>query len=324
MWFVVALVSLWAAAALYFDFRIAVLRIPAAVTYVLAIIAILLKFKGRFWAAGLCLASFCIVLTWWFSLRPSNQRDWRPDVAQTAWTETDGDRVTIHNLRNCDYRTETEYTNCWHDRTVYLSRFRGVDFIFVNWGVPWIGHPIVSFAFDDGEHIAFSIEARYQVGQSYSAILGFFRQYDLIFIAADERDVVRLRTNYRKDEQVYMYRTRVEPQIARAMFLTYIAYLNKLRDQPEWYNALTKNCTTAIDRQISATMSNPQPWTFQFIANGTLDELLYNRGRLVTDGLPFRELKERAHINAVARAANQSPDFATLIRRPAARDLNLQ
>ncbi len=323
MWLVAALPTLWAVAALYIDFRIPALRIPAAVLYVLAIIAIVWKVKQQFWAAVLCLAGFVIVLTWWFSLEPSNHRDWRADVAQTAWTETDGDRVTIHNLRNCDYRAETEYTNCWHDRTVYLSRIRSVDFFFVNWGVRWIGHPIVSFAFDDGEHIAFSIEARYQAGQSYSTILGFFRQYDLIFIAADERDVVRLRTNYRKDEEVYMYRTRVEPPIARAMFLTYNAYLNKLREQPEWYNALTKNCTTTIDRPIAATMSDPQPWTFQFIANGTLDELLYNRGRLVTNGLPFRELKDRAHINAVARAANQSPDFSALIRGHAARDLNL-
>jgi hypothetical protein len=197
-----------------------------------------------------------------------------------------------------------------------------VDFFFVNWGPRWIGHPILSFAFGDDEHIAFSIEARYQEGQTYSAILGFFRQYELIFIAADERDVIRLRTNYRKDEEVYLYRTTAQPQTARAMFLTYLAYLNKLREQPEWYNAVTKNCTTTIDKPIAANQSNPQPWTYQFIVNGTLDELLYNRGRLVTDGLPFRELKVRAHINAMAKAADQSPDFSAWIRGRAALELN--
>jgi Domain of unknown function (DUF4105) len=322
LWFVIALLTLWAVVALYVDFRIAGLRVLVTVAYVLGIIVILLNFKLRIRAAGLCLVGFGIVLVWWLSLSPSNQRNWRADVAQTAWTEIDGDLATIHNLRNCDYRTETEYTDCWHDRTVDLSRIRGMDFLFVNWGIPWVGHPMVSFDFEDGDHIAFSIEARYQEGESYSSILGFFRQYELILVAADERDVIRLRTNYRKGEDVYLYRTSVQPQTARAMFLTYIAYLNKLREHPEWYNALTKNCTTTIDRQIATKMSNPEPWSYQFLVNGTLDELLYNRGRLVTDGLPFHELKERGHINTAARAANQSPEFSASIRRPSTLDLN--
>jgi Domain of unknown function (DUF4105) len=314
LWLTVGLLTIWAVAALYIDFRVAALRIPVTAIYVLAIIAILLKVKRRIWAAGLCLAGFGMVLAWWLSLSPSNHRAWRGDVAETAWAEIDGARVTLHNLRNCDYRSETEYTGCWHDRTVYLSQIQGMDLFFVNWGPRWIGHPIISFAFRDGQHIAFSIEARYQMGQSYSAVLGFFRQYELIFITADERDVVRLRTNYRKGEEVYLYPIGVQPQTARAMFLTYIAYVNKLRDQPEWYNAVTKNCTTTIDKQIAAQQSNPQPWSYQLLLNGTLDELVYNRGRMITGGLPFRELKERSHINTAARAADQSPDFSASIR----------
>ncbi len=156
----------------------------------------------------------------------------------------------------------------------------------------------MSFQFGDDQHVAFSIEARYKGGQSYSAILGFFRQYELIFVAADERDVIRLRTNFRKDEDVFLYRTTVGPESARAIFLTYVDYLNQLKDHPEWYNALTRNCTTTLDKQISSEVANPQPWNYQFLVNGTLDELLYDRGRLVTDGLAFKDLKSRAHINA--------------------------
>jgi hypothetical protein len=180
--------------------------------------------------------------------------------------------------------------------------------------VRWIGHPILSFQFGDGQHIAFSIEARYKAGQAYSAILGFFRQYELIFVVADERDVIRLRTNYRKDEEVYLYRGQMKPEEARAMFLTYIRYLDQLKDHPEWYNALTRNCTTTIDNQISADVSRPQPWNYQILLNGTLDELLYERGRLVTDDLSFHQLKSRAHINATAKAADGSSDFSALIR----------
>jgi hypothetical protein len=123
-----------------------------------------------------------------------------------------------------------------------------------------------------------------------------------------------LRTNYRKDEQVFMYRTTISPERARAVLLTYLEYLNNLRDHPEWYNALTRNCTTALDRQIAADLQNSQPRSYRLILNGTLDELLYQRGRLVTDGLPFPELRRRGHINAAAKAANQSPDFSALIR----------
>jgi hypothetical protein len=313
MWFILGLLTLWAATALYVDLRVAAWRFPVTLVYVLGIIVILLTAKPRLGVA-FCFAGFCIVLTWWLNLRPSNDGDWQADVDRTAWVEINGDRVTIHDLRNCDYRTETDYMNCWSDRTVYLSQLRCVDFFFTNWGPKWFGHPIVSFQFGDNDHIAFSIEARYKVGQSYSAVLGFFRQYELIFVVADERDVIRLRTNYRKGEQVFMYRTTISPKRARAVLLTYLDYLNKLRDHPEWYNALTRNCTTTIDRQIASDLKNPQPRRYQHILNGTLDELLYDRGRLVTAGLPFPELKQREHINAAAKAANQSPDFSALIR----------
>lgn len=313
-WLILAVLTLWAVSALYVDFRIAALRFPFALLYVVGIIAILFKFKRSRWAALLCLAGFCCVLAWWLTLKPSNEGNWQTDSDRTAWAEMDGDRVTIHNLRNCDYRTETDYTNCWSDRTLYLSQIRAADFFLTNWGIRFASHPIVSFESGDNEHVAFSIEARYKAGQSYSTILGFFRQYGLIFVVADERDVIRLRTNYRKDEEVYMYRVNVQPEVARAMFLTYVTYLNKLKDHPEWYNELTRNCTTTLQKPLAADVSNPQPWNYQFLLNGTLDELLYERGRLVTGGLPFPELKQREHINAAAQAANLSPNFSTLIR----------
>jgi hypothetical protein len=311
---ILALLTLWAVAALYVDFRVPALRVPVTGLYVVAVILILFRAKGQPTRAGLLFAGFCLVLGWWLSLRPTNEGNWQPNADRTAWVELDGDRATIHNLRDCDYRTETDYTGCWSDRTVYLSQLRFADFFFTNWGPRWIGHPIVSFQFGDSDHIAFSIEARYKVGQSYSAVLGFFRQYELIFVAADERDVIRLRTNYRKDEEVYMYRTTVPPAAAREIFLVYVTYLNRLKDQPEWYNALTRNCTTTIDRQIAADMTNPQPWNYQLVLNGTLDRLLYDRGRLATGGLPFPELRQREHINAAAHAADQSPEFSALIR----------
>src|SRR5271165_627104 len=163
VWLVLLLLSVWAVAALYVDVRIEMLRIPMVVAYVLALIAILRVFKLGLKAAALCLGCFCIVLVWWLRLKPTNTADWQANVDRTAWTEIDGDKVTIHNLRNCDYRTEDDYSNCWSDKTVYLSQLRYADFFFTTWGPKYIGHPIVSFQFGDNDHIAFSIEARYKV-----------------------------------------------------------------------------------------------------------------------------------------------------------------
>jgi hypothetical protein len=255
------------------------------------------------------------VLGWWLSLKPSNQGDWQENAARTASIEIDGDRVVVHNLRNCDYVTEKEYSNCWSDRTLSLSQLREMDLFFTTWGPKYIGHPIISFDFGGNDHVAFSIEARYKLGQDYSAILGFFRQYELIFIASDERDVIRLRTNYRKDEEVRLYRTIATPEQAREVFMVYVRDVNRLRDHPEWYNALTRNCTTTVDTDIAKAIGQPQPFSIQMLLNGTLDELLYHRGRIITGGLPFHELWLLEHINDVARAAGKSPDFSTLIRR---------
>ncbi len=314
VWLVLTALSLWAMAALFIDTRSSALRVPLTISYAVILVAILVKYKLHVRSALLCFGCFCLVLAWWLNLKPTNTAAWQADVDRPAWGEIDGDRMIIHNVRNCDYRTETDYGNCWSDRTVNLSDLRGVDLFFTTWGVRWIGHPILSFQFGDGQHLAFSIEARYKGGQAYSAIRGFFRQYELIFVVADERDVIRLRTNFRKDEEVFLYRARIEPDSARAILLTYVQYLNQLKDHPEWYNALTRNCTTTLDSQISSEVAEPQPWSYQFLLNGTLDELLYNRGRLVTDGLAFKDLKNRANINGVARTTDKLSDFSAIIR----------
>ena len=314
VWLVLAVLSLWAMAALYIDVRISALRVPLTILYAVILVVILTRYKLRMRSALLSFGCCCLVLAWWLNLKPTNTAAWQADVDRPAWLEMDGDRIIIHNLRNCDYRTENDYSNCWSDRTVNLSDLRGIDLFLTTWGVRWIAHPIVSFQFGDDQHVAFSIQARYKAGQTYAAILGFFRQYELIFVVADERDLIRLRTNFRKDEEVFLYRARTEPESARAIFLTYAQYLNHLKDHPEWYNALTRNCTTTLDRQIASEVANPQPWNYQIIVNGTLDELLYDRGRLVTDGLSFGNLKRSAHINAVAKAADKNPDFSAIIR----------
>lgn len=263
----------------------------------------------------LWVAVFCVLagLAIYFSQAPSNDRDWQPDVSRTPWAQIDGDRVTLHNVRNCDYRTETDYTCRWETRVYDLSSLKGIDLFMTWWGSPWIAHPILSFDFGNGQYVAFSIETRKEVGEEYSAVKGFFRNYELIYIAADERDVIRLRTNYRSGEETYLFRTNASPQNARAMFVDYLRHANRLHDQPEWYNALTSNCTTNI-RVHAAARGQLMPWDWRILLSGRFDEMLYERGALA-GSLPFSELKRRAHINPAARAAGGSTDFSVLIRK---------
>jgi hypothetical protein len=312
-WAVLFGITVWAIAALYIDIRTPFWRIPFALTYAAGALVAVVKLPSRI-AQACLVAGFGVVLLWWLALKPTNEGPWTPNNARTAWAETAGDALTIHNLRNCEYRSEEDYSNCWHERVVHLSNLRGADFTLTSWGSESIAHPIISFDFGSDGHLAFSLEVRYRPGQTYSAILGFFRQSPLILIAADERDVLRLRTNYRIGEDVYLYRTTVTPDTTKAIFLTYSRYLNRLHEQPEWYNALTQNCTTAISRQIETDVPDPKPWDYRLVLNGKLDELMYSRGRLVSGGIPFAALRAQAHINPAAKAADGDPDFSSRIR----------
>jgi hypothetical protein len=308
------LLTVWAAAALYFDSPFPPLRVPAAIVYSIVVLAAMLFLRRGHMGLVVAFAGFALIALWWFSLKPSNRRDWQPDNAETAYADINGDQVTIHNVRNCDYRTETDYTCQWETRSYNLSNLRGADLFITWWGSPWIAHPIVSFDFGELGHVAMSIETRDVVGQSYSAIRGFFRQYTLTYIASDERDVIRLRTNYRKDEEVYLFRTTAKPSLARKIFVDYLQRANELHAHPEWYNALTNNCTTNIAVSAADAQHIHTRLDWRILLNGKMDEMMNEHHTLVTDGLSLPALKEQAHINAAAKAVGDSADFSKLIR----------
>jgi hypothetical protein len=253
-----------------------------------------------------------VVLACWFTIKPSNEGNWQADVAQLAWAEINGDEVTLHNVRNNDYRTELDYTARWETRTVRISQITGVDLAINYWGSPWMAHPIASFQFADAPPICFSIETRKQLGQTYSAIGGLYRQFALIYVVADERDVIRVRTNYRHGEDIYLYRTTMTSAPARERFHEYLRSLNEIREHPRWYNAITTNCTTSIRDQHP--IAERIPWDWRLLLNGKADELMFESHTIVTAGLPFAELKARSLINPRARAAGASSNFSELIR----------
>jgi hypothetical protein len=308
-WIAAALCATWAFGALYFDFPKA--GAFTAILFVIALLAIVIFIRGKLLKLGIFFGACALVAAWWLTLKPSNDCPWQPDVTQTAWAEINGDEITIHNVRNCDYRTATDFTPHWETRTVRLSQITGMDVAINYWGSPWIAHPIVSFQFADALPLCFSIETRKTIGQQYSTLEGFYRQYTLIYIVADERDCIRLRTNYRR-EDVYLYHTLASPAQARERFREYVNTLNALHENPRWYNAVTSNCTTSIRAQRAAKIRTP--WDWRILLNGKADEMLYQDHAVATGGLSFTELKQRSLINERARAADQDPNFSRIIR----------
>ena len=324
----VALFSTWAVLAILVDCRMPVVRLPAVFVYLIVVTAGLIFLKRPVYRLLASMFCFVIVLVWWLSIAPSNDGDWQADVSHIAHTDIDGSQLTFHNVRSCDYRTEFDYTCKWITRTVDLNQVRGLDLFLNYWGSPWIAHTIVSFDLGPDpsrpgktiEPIVFSIEARKHMGQKYSAVLGFFRQFTLISIVSDERDVVRLRTNYRHGEDLYLYHINETRQFARSLLLNYASFTNQLHDHPTWYNAITNNCTTEI---YALQTLKGHPHDLRILLNGKIDTMLYEHNRFAAQPagqppsaprLPFAELKDRAHINLAAQAADKDPDFSERIR----------
>ena len=270
--------------------------------------------RRRWWAAGAFTAAFLALLALWNGLQPANDRDWQTDVAVLPYATVNGDLVTLHNIRNFVYRSETDFTPAYYDKTVDLRQLDSVDVLASYWSGPEIAHIFLSFGFAGRDHVAVSIETRKERSEEYSTLKGFFRQYELFYVVADERDVVRLRTNYRKDppEEVYLFRVHGPTENARRLFMDYVREINSLKAHPEFYNTLTTNCTTNI---LTHTHVNAGHMAFNWkvLLSGYAPAYAYEQGRLDTS-LPFEELKKRSRINEAARAADQAPDFSQRIR----------
>lgn len=309
LWIPLLLGVLWAFGALWFDLPKPLMPKTCAPVFAGAMLLVAVFLRPAWRARLVVLTGIVLVMIWWFTLQPRQFRDWKPEVALLQWASVEGDVITFHNVRDFDYRTDEDFTENHVLRKVRMENLRGVDIFITYWGSPYMAHPILSYDFGPDGRICFSIETRPEKGEGYSAIGGIYRQFEQTYVVATERDVIRLRTNYRKGEDVYLYH--LKGGYLRESFLEYVRAVNELRDKPRWYNAVTNNCTTAIRQQETVRERPPADW--RMLVNGYGDELLYERG-YITRALPFAELKKLSHINARARAADADPDFSTRIR----------
>jgi hypothetical protein len=307
---------LFAAGALHFSTLSRSFAEPAAMALaVLGVAGIVGVFARRLRPAlYLLLAALAVTFVWFRSIEPSNDRQWQQDVSLQPWAEVNDDVVTFHNVRNFDYRSETDFTPAWYDKSYKLSDLDELDVVASYWMGKDIAHLLVSFGFGGRDYLAVSIETRKEVGESYSTLAGFFRRYELFYVVADERDLIGVRTNYRKDppEDVYAYRTNAPRENIRSLFLDYVRAINDLREHPEFYNTLTTNCTTTIWRHTLVN-SNANPLSWKILASGHVPEYLYELGRINTS-MPFDELERRSRVNDAAQAAGKAADFSQRIR----------
>ncbi|OHB69519.1 MAG: hypothetical protein A2V70_14385 [Planctomycetes bacterium RBG_13_63_9] len=247
-------------------------------------------------------------------LEPSNDRDWRPDQAVLAYAEFHGDMITVRNIRNCTYFTADDYVVEHYDKTFDLGELDTVDFIMIPFPeMPGVGHTMLSFGFADRDYVCVSVEIRKEEGESYRPLAGLFRQYELIYVVGDERDLIGLRANHHLND-VYVYRARATPEQAQALFADVMLRVNELSEHPEFYHTLTNNCSTNIRRHINRLSPDRVPYDYRVLLPGHSDELAYELGLLKTDA-SFAEAKRRARVNDLAYVWRDSPDFSVRIRR---------
>lgn len=265
------------------------------------------------WILGLMCVAAVLMLGWWSSLQPSHERIWADDVAQLLEAEVDGSHVTLRNVRNFDWRSETDYTSRWETREYDLDQLVSADLLLSYWMGPAIAHTLVSFGFADGKQLVFSLEIRKESHESFSAIAGFFRQYEVVLIAADENDIVRVRTNAR-GEEVQLYRLNLTPEQLKTAFLGYLEQAQAIRQEPRFYNTLTSNCTTIV-MDLARQIADGLPLDYRVLLSGYFAEYAYEQGALAP-GQDYAALQSAGDITARARSFTGTPDaFSGAIRQ---------
>ncbi|WP_426128274.1 DUF4105 domain-containing protein [Pararhizobium sp. PWRC1-1] len=311
---IVFVATLWAALAIWYRLPVPGLGREFAAggfaAFGLATVA-MLGSRRPFSALAVFAAAFLGVIFWWSTISPDEHAEWSPDVARQVTGSVDGNSLTLTNVRDFQWRSNTDFTERWTTRSYDLDKLQGVDLFMSYWSGTKIAHVMLSFGFEGGEQLAWSIEVRRPVGGAFSPLADLFKSNPLVILAADERDVIGVRSNVR-GEDVQIYRLRASPEQARLLLLEYVADANALAKTPEFYNSITTNCTTTVVKMMRV-VGDKVPFDWRLIANGYLPDYAYDRGAIDTS-IPLPRLREISKIDERARADGLSPDFSTAIR----------
>ncbi len=310
MLLITAILTLWMAGAIYFDLtRGANWGALLGLGFILGIGALFTFWQPIWQPFATLLGVFFLFVSVWSRQKPSHDRDWEPTVARLPHAVRNGDEITFSNVRNCEFHSQVESTIRYETRSYHLDNLCAIDAIFFNWGSALMSHPVLVFDFGADGRVCVSIEVRYQRGQKYSILRSLYHFYELIFLVADERDVILRRTKFGPRQKAHLYRLVTTPDERRSTFLDYVDAINSIYHQPRWYHGLCTNCTTAFYQ----LPSRQRRWDWRVLANARLDRALYSTGR-IDRSLPFAQLRQNAFLNDVA---NNAPEvgFGDHIRR---------
>jgi len=304
-------ITLYVSLSIYYKFGVSVVSFLSISAFLASSFCLYLK-RFRFLYLVVYLFFFVVWLFWYINIQPSNDKNWQKDVSVLAYATIDKNLIKFYNIRNFKYTTEDRYIVSYYDETFDLDKLSGIDFIATYWMGPSIAHTFLSFSFSDDKHLAISIEVRKEVGESYSMLRGFFKQNEIYYVVADERDLIGLRTNIRKNpiEHVYLYQIKANLDEERRVFLNYVKKINLLKTNPEFYNTLTTNCTTSIWKNVT-----DKKLTWEMLVSGYSAHYLYENGLLKTYGLSFKELKKRSYINPLVSGKPIDEFYSKNIRK---------
>ncbi|MGE6763759.1 DUF4105 domain-containing protein [Corallococcus interemptor] len=273
------------------------------------------RWRSRRWGVAVMLLGCLGVYGWIQTVRPSNTRDWAPDLARAPWAEVSGTQVTLHEVRDFRYRSTTDWDPAWYTATYDTAALTDASFIVEPFsGFYGAAHTMVSFGFQDGRHVVFSVEVRREQGETFSALGGLFRRFEITYVVGDERDLVQLRSNFRHDD-VYVYPVNASKERITAFFMDMVERMNGLHTRPEFYDTLTSNCTTNLVHHFEKVATKDVPYDHRTLMPAFSDALAYELGIVDTDA-PLEQVRQRYHINARALAAQGREDFSARIRAP--------
>lgn len=314
---VVLVMTVWGTLALYFcNIPGEWLRMVLATVFAGGTLAAFLRKRNRLKTLLWWLGGFAVLVVYWVWIPASNSRDWTPDVAKEPWAEIDGDRVTIHNIRDFDYHgSDTDYTQRWIDHTYDLRDLETVDFLLCSWGLPDIVHTMFAFRFRNGPNLAMSVETRREKGEEQTAVRGLFKQYEIVYVLGTEPDVFRVRTNFRKPrEDIYLYPTNATREQSRALLLDVLKTCNRLQEHPVYYNTICDNCTTGLVPHLRAIGLHRDYCDIRLLKNGLTDQLALEAGWLNTK-LPYSELRKHFHVNPNVQGVTDPAQYSRALRK---------
>jgi hypothetical protein len=318
-WVALAVVLLWCTLALYWsNLPLGFLRAAAAAAFLIGAPWLVLRYRARYRTRLWFLGAAALILLWHLLIPASLDRNWREDQAVPARVSIESDLVTIRNIRNFTYRTVDDFTPGYYDRSFLLSELQSVDYAVEPFSTfSGAAHTFLTFGFKNGDHVAISIELRKEKGEDFSPLRAMFKQYELIYVIGDERDVIGLRANIRKDD-VFLYPVRASPEKIRRLFREMVLRAENLATHPEFYHTFASSCTTNIVSHINTISPRRVPFSLKVLFPGYADELAYELGMIDTD-LPLELIRNRYRINDPAGRHAGRPDFSQKIRenRPA-------